>query len=173
VSSAEFARYARSPLSRSAVRSVGFLERVPAAERPDLERKMGQPITQLWRAGVTAAPPRAVYFPLRLFAGKVKQMKDAAEPERVRIAVRDTGIGMLAEERANVFEPFFRTDDVKERGIKGTGLGLVIVEAFVEAHEGSVTVESEPGSGSCFTIEMPVRIRTPWMPPERLTTLNS
>jgi len=49
----------------------------------------------------------------------------------------------------------------------------VIVKAFVEAHDGSVTVESVPGSGSCFTIEMPVRIRTPWMPPERLTTLKS
>jgi signal transduction histidine kinase len=101
------------------------------------------------------------------------QVEASARQDRVSIAVRDTGIGMRAEERANVFEPFFRTDDVKERGIKGTGLGLVIVKAFVEAHEGSVTVESEPGSGSCFTIELPVRIRTPWMPPERLTTLNS
>ena len=101
------------------------------------------------------------------------QVEASARQDRVIIAVRDTGIGMRAEERANVFEPFFRTDDVKERGIKGTGLGLVIVKAFVEAHEGSVNVESEPGSGSCFTIELPVRIRTPWMPPERLTTLNS
>jgi signal transduction histidine kinase len=101
------------------------------------------------------------------------QVDASAHQDRVTIAVRDTGIGMRAEERANVFEPFFRTEDVKERGIKGTGLGLVIVKAFVEAHEGSVSVESEPGVGSCFTIELPVRIRTPWMPPERLTTLKS
>jgi signal transduction histidine kinase len=97
----------------------------------------------------------------------------SARQDRVTIAVRDTGIGMGAEERAHVFEPFFRADDVKERGIKGTGIGLVIVKAFVEAHDGSVIVESKPGSGSCFTIELPVRIRTPWMPPERLTTLKS
>ena len=104
--------------------------------------------------------------------GRVR-LHAAARQQRVTIAVRDTGIGMRAEERAHVFEPFFRADDVKERGIKGTGIGLVIVKAFVEAHDGSVTVESRPGSGSCFTIELPVRIRTPWMPPERLTTLKS
>ena len=104
--------------------------------------------------------------------GRVR-LQAAARQDRVTITVRDTGIGMRAEERAHVFEPFFRADDVKERGIKGTGIGLVIVKAFVEAHDGWVTVESEPGSGSCFAIELPVRLRTPWMPPERLTTLKS
>jgi CHASE1-domain containing sensor protein len=109
VSSAEFARYARSPVSRSAVRSVGFLERVPAAERPEFERRVGQPITQFSRAGLTVASARAVYFPLRLFAGKVKQTKAAVGFDGSTEPMRRAAMNEAARTRRLVATPPLRT----------------------------------------------------------------
>ncbi len=100
----------------------------------------------------------------------VRAELDAGE---VSLSVSDTGIGLTAGERAAIFEPFYRADAVKERGIKGTGLGLVIVKAVAEAHGGSVAVKSEPGAGSTFTVRLPASAPAPWMPPSRLTTLRA
>jgi PAS domain S-box-containing protein len=73
-------------------------------------------------------------------------------PDRyVRIAIRDTGLGMQLQVLQRVFEPFFTT---KEPG-KGTGLGLAMVDSFVKNHGGFVKVESQPGSGSQFTLHLP------------------
>jgi signal transduction histidine kinase len=87
------------------------------------------------------------------------------------LSVTDTGLGMSRDELDSIFDPFFRTDDAKERGIKGTGLGLVIVKAIVEGHGGGVHVTSEPGDGSVFTISLPIDEPVPWSPPRRLTSL--
>jgi signal transduction histidine kinase len=95
------------------------------------------------------------------------------EDDWVSLSVADTGIGMTQDELESIFDPFFRTDDARERGIKGTGLGLVIVKAVVEAHGGGVRVHSEPGGGSRFTITLPADTPAPWVPPKRLTTLNA
>ena len=89
------------------------------------------------------------------------------------LSVTDSGIGMSREELESIFDPFFRTEDAKERGIKGMGLGLVVVKAIVEAHGGGVRVYSEPGRGSRFTITLPADAPAPWAPPRRLTTLEA
>jgi signal transduction histidine kinase len=73
----------------------------------------------------------------------------------VRIRIEDHGIGISKGDLKHVFEPFFRSKEVVDAQIHGNGLGLSLVSQIVEAHKGKVTVESEPGKGSHFTIELP------------------
>ncbi len=67
------------------------------------------------------------------------------------ISVTDNGPGIRAEERKKVFQPFYQANENKP----GTGIGLSIVKAVVEAHRGTVSIESEPDSGTTFTVSLP------------------
>ena len=73
----------------------------------------------------------------------------------VCFAVRDTGIGMSAEQVDRLFEPFVQADSSITQRYGGTGLGLSISQPFVEMMGGRITIESEPGTGSCFTVWLP------------------
>ena len=73
------------------------------------------------------------------------------EKDMVKLTVADTGHGIPQDVVKKVFEPFFTT---KEFG-KGTGLGLTVVKGIIEEHQGSITVVSEPGKGTTFTILLP------------------
>ena len=75
---------------------------------------------------------------------------------QVTIAVSDHGIGIPRDELERIFERFHRVSTGLVHDVKGSGLGLPLVKHIVEAHGGSVTVESEPGRGSTFTIHLPV-----------------
>ncbi len=74
----------------------------------------------------------------------------------VRIEVSDTGLGMSEEDRSHLFERFFRSQTALERQIQGTGLGLYISRAIVEAHGGRIGVTSVEGEGTTFLVELPV-----------------
>jgi two-component system phosphate regulon sensor histidine kinase PhoR len=74
--------------------------------------------------------------------------------DRVRIDVTDTGIGIPPKDIARIFERFYRVDTARSRELGGTGLGLSIVKHIVQAHGGSVAVESTPGKGSTFSFTM-------------------
>jgi two-component system, OmpR family, sensor kinase len=76
-------------------------------------------------------------------------------PDRVLLAVTDHGPGMTEEDRAQVFERFYRADPSRTRAAGGSGLGLSIVAALVAAHGGRVGVQSAPGDGSRFLVELP------------------
>jgi signal transduction histidine kinase len=89
-------------------------------------------------------------------------------PEGGRIAVRletdadgsvlevsDTGIGIPLQEQERLFSRFFRSSLAQEQAIPGSGLGLSIAHAIVEKHGGTMTVESEPGSGTTFRVHLP------------------
>ncbi len=73
----------------------------------------------------------------------------------LKISVEDQGIGINGYDRGRVFEPFYRAKEVVDAQISGNGLGLNLVKNIAEAHGGKVEVESKPGSGSKFTIELP------------------
>jgi signal transduction histidine kinase len=73
----------------------------------------------------------------------------------VRIRVRDEGFGIPAPELKRIFRKFARGSTATEHGVKGTGIGLAMVKHIVDAHAGKITVDSEPGRGSTFTIILP------------------
>jgi PAS domain S-box-containing protein len=79
-----------------------------------------------------------------------------ADSNAVYICVSDTGIGIADEDRERIFFRFYRVKNEKTRYIQGTGLGLPIVKRIVEAHQGSITVDSQIGNGSTFTVRLPV-----------------
>jgi two-component system phosphate regulon sensor histidine kinase PhoR len=86
----------------------------------------------------------------------VRVVAEAAGPDAgVAIAVHDQGCGIAAEHLPRLFERFYRVDRARSRSLGGTGLGLSIVKHIVQAHGGSVAVESTPGVGSTFTIHLP------------------
>ncbi len=76
-------------------------------------------------------------------------------PARDKIIVEDTGEGIPAQHLERLFERFYRVDRARSREMGGTGLGLAIVKHLARAHGGEVTVASELGKGSTFTIELP------------------
>ena len=80
----------------------------------------------------------------------------AREGQRVAIRVRDQGLGIPAEEQKEIFRKFVRGAAAKAASVKGTGIGLALVEHIVRAHGGEVRLESQPGQGSTFTILLPV-----------------
>jgi signal transduction histidine kinase len=89
-------------------------------------------------------------------AGGVVRVHVELEGERAVLMVNDQGMGIDAEDRERVFEKFFRSSEASAR-IAGTGLGLAVAREIVETHGGEIRVQSEPGSGSTFWIELPLK----------------
>ena len=73
------------------------------------------------------------------------------------LEIADTGIGIPQEDLPHVFDRFYRVDKARTRETGGTGLGLSIVQQIVRLHGGSVTVQSEPGKGTTFIVQLPVK----------------
>lgn len=84
-------------------------------------------------------------------------------PGGVRISVRDHGIGIAREDQERIFERFERAVEVRHFG--GLGLGLYIARAIAAAHGGAIRVESQPGEGSMFTVELPLAPQAQQAPP--------
>lgn len=78
------------------------------------------------------------------------------------IIVRDTGVGIAADIQARLFDPFFTTKDVG----KGTGLGLSVCYGIIKNHRGAIDVQSQPGTGAMFTIQLPLAHQSPMSEPE-------
>jgi signal transduction histidine kinase len=92
--------------------------------------------------------------PERVIGVRVRGVPEAA-PGEITVTVTDRGPGIEADERARLFEPFFRGRQAREAQIPGSGLGLAVVRRIVESHGGRVELVAEPGRGSAFTIVLP------------------
>ncbi|MEZ5069386.1 MAG: HAMP domain-containing sensor histidine kinase [Bacteroidales bacterium] len=78
-----------------------------------------------------------------------------SRPEILRVRITDEGPGIPREEQKHIFEKFYRGTEAKTKVIRGLGLGLYYVKQIVEGHGGTISVESRPGEGSAFTIQIP------------------
>jgi signal transduction histidine kinase len=97
--------------------------------------------------------------------GTVELALEGSEHE-VCITVRDSGVGISPEQLPHIFEKFFQASNQAYAAAKGTGLGLAIAREIVEAHGGTIRVDSTQGMGTTFSIVLPVRAaitrRTPF-----------
>jgi signal transduction histidine kinase len=106
--------------------------------------KIAQILLNLLSNAVKFTPPQ----------GRVTMRTAVPAPGRALIAVRDTGIGMSAEQIATVFEPYVQFDNSLTRQEKGTGLGMPISRELARGMGGDLTVESEPGVGTEFLLTL-------------------
>jgi len=86
---------------------------------------------------------------------RLAQTQNSAEQE-VLVTVQDKGVGIPAADLPHVFEPFYRVQSARDTQTRGVGLGLYLVKRMMESTGGRVTVTSEPGLGSFFTLHFPV-----------------
>ncbi len=112
---------------------------------------------------VAADRPALVDALVNLLSNAVKYGGDAphiviaaqVEERHLRLSVQDNGIGIPKREHKNIFDKFYRANDLLSRDVEGSGLGLAIVRHVAQGHGGRVEVDSEPGRGSTFTIVIP------------------
>jgi len=150
-------RRKRLNLKEAVAQAVDKLEPRAAAKNQAVHCEMAPELT------VTADPEGLQQVLLNLLDNAIKytpeegQIRIVAQRDngQVKITVADTGIGIPQRDQRRIFERFYRVDRARSRELGGTGLGLSIVKHIVEAHGGRVTVESELGRGSRFTVILP------------------
>ena len=103
------------------------------------------------------------------YSGDAKQLdvRLGRKGDFLTLSVTDHGIGIPGNEQSKIFEKFYRVGTGLVHDVKGNGLGLSLVEHIVKAHHGRVTLESEPGRGSTFTIHLPVTAGVAKREPEK------
>ncbi|MGO9355244.1 MAG: SpoIIE family protein phosphatase [Mycobacterium sp.] len=105
----------------------------------------------IWETIVLNLLSNAVKYTLR---GSIS-VEVRSESAHCRIAVRDTGVGIAAEDLDRLFERFYRADNVRGRSVEGTGIGLSLVRGLVELQRGTVEIDSELDRGTTVTIRLP------------------
>jgi len=101
----------------------------------------------LWNLLENAAKYSQAGAPIRVFARR--------QHGSVLLGVQDVGVGIPSSEHTRIFEKFVRGGEATRAGVRGVGIGLTLVSRIVEAHGGTVRLESEPGRGSTFTLVLP------------------
>lgn len=107
-------------------------------------QRMGRVLNNLVSNALRHTPP-----------GGLVSIRAEREAGFVRVTVQDSGEGIPSEDLAHIFERFYRGDKSRSRATGGAGLGLAIAKGIVEAHGGSIAVQSQPGQGATFTFTVP------------------
>ena len=123
-------------------------------ERKELEVRVVHANGDVAPATGQASASRGVLHPRERGSGAKATHRNGTH-DAVEIVVRDYGIGIPAAEKNRVFDAFYRIEKGLEHDVKGSGLGLAVVKHVVEAHGGTVQLDSEPGEGCIFTIRLP------------------
>ena len=98
--------------------------------------------------------------------GGTVRVRNERNGDEASISIEDTGIGIPAESLDKIFDRFYRVDEARSRAHGGSGLGLSIAKWIAGAHHGSISVQSSPGKGSCFTVHLPLN------PPRTLSSIR-
>ncbi len=136
-------------------KGIKLQTRIPS-KLPDLcldERRIRQALINLLNNAVKFTPNNGN---ITLEVSPQQSVSDLSDVSPyLRICVRDTGIGIPPNQLNKLFQPFIQVDSALNRKYQGTGLGLALVKRIVELHGGQVSVTSQEGVGSCFTIDLP------------------
>lgn len=140
-------------------RDIMFTEEFENIENPHIlgdELHLRQVLINILGNAVKFTPDGGrIYFRVREFSAE-------GEAARFHIEIEDTGIGMKPEFLPHIFEPFAQEDGGNRSSYKGTGLGMSITKKFMDLMGGTVEVQSEPGKGTLFRLELPVEIDREW-----------
>ena len=154
-------RYSFSLASLTAVATTAVDEMRSQAEAKGitLETKIEERLPQLNtdEAALTDAIENLIDNAIKYsLSGTKIAVSCAATDHHVCVEVRDQGVGIANDELPHIFDKFYRGRRGDMSNVHGTGLGLALVKAMVEAHGGEVDVRSEPGVGSCFSLRLPI-----------------
>jgi signal transduction histidine kinase len=141
---------------QAAAKSIQLQSQI-APEMPVIQadgERMKQILTQLLENAIKFSPTgETVTLNVQMQAVDSSQ---ASDPRFVQFSIQDRGIGIAPENLNRLFQFFTQMDDRLSRNYEGLGIGLALVQRLVELHGGYVTVESQVGQGSCFTVNIPV-----------------
>jgi PAS domain S-box-containing protein len=144
--------------------AMGAIEDEAAQSGSRIEVR-GQPVRGYWdRLRISQVVTNLLSNAVKYGAGKPVEVEFGPREERAWLVVRDQGIGIDPADQPQIFERFERA--VSSRNYGGLGLGLYIVKRIVEAHGGTIRVDSTPGAGAAFYVELPQRPVVPVRSPE-------
>ena len=162
-------------LQRTVVDLVSLIQNATSSLRPQIEAKKQHLELDVSRTphDVLADADRVTQILTNLLSnackytpvgGTISVTAHGEEKDRVRVEVKDTGIGLSSEEMGKLFTKFFRAKNRTTQEVGGTGLGLTITRSLVEMHGGEITVASVAGQGSTFSFTLPILQTTQTLP---------